>query len=225
MSPDGSRWIACRAGFFLPVKVLSRLFRRLFVEALEKAFDAGELGFFAALDPCGSGTPSGGTWLPYAGLNGWSTPSRRLPDRTRFWTYVGRYTHRVALSNDRLLDIEDGKVRFRWKDYRQGSRRKTMTLDADEFIRRFLLHVLPDRFQRIRYYGLLGNRHREKLARCRALLGMPEPEPDDTVKDYRDRCEELTGVSLWECPVCRHGRMIQVEVLNPVPAPAIQDTS
>ena len=141
--------------------------------------------------------------------------------------YVGRYTHRVALSNDRLLDIEDGKVRFRWKDYRQGSRRKTMTLDADEFIRRFLLHVLPDRFQRIRYYGLLGNRHRgEKLARCRALLGMPEPEPDDTVKDYRDRCEELTGMSLWECPVCRHGRMIQVEVLEPVaPRPAIQDTS
>jgi hypothetical protein len=102
-----------------------------------------------------------------------------------------------------------------------------MTLDADEFIRRFLLHVLPDRFQRIRYYGLLGNRHRgEKLARCRALLGMPEPEPDDTVKDYRDRREELTGVSLWECPVCRHGRMIQVEVLEPgAPRRPIQDTS
>jgi hypothetical protein len=118
-------------------------------------------------------------------------------------------------------------VRFRWKDYRHGSRQKTMTLDADEFIRRFLLHVLPDRFQRIRYYGLLGNRHRgEKLARCRALLGMPEPEPDDTVKDYRDRCEELTGMSLWECPVCRHGRMIQVAVLQPgAPHPCIQDTS
>jgi hypothetical protein len=122
-------------------------------------------------------------------------------------------------------------VHFRWKDYRQGSRRKTMTLDADEFIRRFLLHVLPDHFQRIRYYGLLGNRHRgPKLARCRALLGMPEPEPepqpDDTAKDYRDRCEELTGVSLWECPVCRHGCMIQVEVLEPgAPRPAIQDTS
>jgi hypothetical protein len=103
----------------------------------------------------------------------------------------------------------------------------TLTLDADEFIRRFLLHVLPDRFQRIRYYGLLGNRYRgEKLARCRALLGMPEPEPDDTVKDYRDRCEELTGTSLWECPVCRHGRMIQVEVLQPgAPRPPIQDTS
>jgi hypothetical protein len=227
LSPDGSRWIACRAGFFLPVKVLSRLFRRLFVEALEKAFDAGELRFFAALDPLRErdafrrhlAPVRRAKWVVYA------KPPFAGPDQVL--DYVGRYTHRVALSNDRLLDIEDGKVRFRWKDYRQGSRRKTMTLDADEFIRRFLLHVLPDRFQRIRYYGLLGNRHRgPNLARCRALLGMPEPEPDDTVKDYRDRCEELTGVSLWECPVCRHGRMIQVEVLEPgAPRPPIQDTS
>jgi hypothetical protein len=227
LSPDGSRWIAGRAGFFLPVKVLSRLFRRLFLEALEKAFEAGELGFFGALEPLRERDAFRrhlapvwkADWVVYA------KPPFAGPDQVL--DYVGRYTHRVALSNDRLLDIEDGKVRFRWKDYRHGSRQKTMTLDADEFIRRFLLHVLPDRFQRIRYYGLLGNRHRgEKLARCRALLGMPEPEPDDTVKDYRDRCEELTGMSLWECPVCRHGRMIQVAVLQPgAPRPAIQDTS
>ena len=160
LSPDGSRWIACRAGFFLPVKVLSRLFRRLFVEALEKAFDAGELRFFAALDPLRErdafrrhlAPVRRAEWVVYA------KPPFAGPDQVL--DYVGRYTHRVALSNDRLLDIEDGKVRFRWKDYRQGSRQKTMTLDADEFIRRFLLHVLPDRFQRIRYYGLLGNRHR-----------------------------------------------------------------
>ena len=227
LSPDGSRWIACRTGFFLPVKVLSRLFRRLFVEALEKAFDTGELQFFAALASLRDrdvfrrhlAPVRQADWVVYA------KPPFAGPDQVL--DYVGRYTHRVALSNDRLLDIEDGKVCFRWKDYRQNSRRKTMTLDAEEFIRRFLLHVLPDRFQRIRYYGLLGNRHRgEKLARCRALLGMPEPETDDMVKDYRDRCEELTGVSLWECPVCRHGRMIQVEVLEPgAPRPLIQDTS
>ena len=227
LSPDGSRWIACRTGFFLPVKVLSRLFRRLFVEALEKAFDTGELQFFAALASLRYrdvfrrhlAPVRQADWVVYA------KPPFAGPDQVL--DYVGRYTHRVALSNDRLLDIEDGKVCFRWKDYRQNSRRKTMTLDAEEFIRRFLLHVLPDRFQRIRYYGLLGNRHRgEKLARCRALLGMLEPETDDTVKDYRDRCEELTGVSLWECPVCRHGRMIQVEVLEPgAPRPPIQDTS
>ena len=227
LSPDGSRWIACRTGFFLPVKVLSRLFRRLFVEALEKAFDTGELQFFAALASLRDrdvfrrhlAPVRQADWVVYA------KPPFAGPDQVL--DYVGRYTHRVALSNDRLLDIEDGKVCFRWKDYRQNSRRKTMTLDAEEFIRRFLLHVLPDRFQRIRYYGLLGNRHRgEKLALCRALMGMPEPETDDMVKDYRDRCEELTGVSLWECPVCRHGRMIQVEVLEPgAPRPLIQDTS
>jgi hypothetical protein len=92
--------------------------------------------------------------------------------------YVARYTHRVAISNNRLLDIEDGKVRFGWKDYSDGNRQKTMTLTADEFIRRFLLHVLPEGFQRIRYYGFLANRYREqKLARCRQLLAMPQPEP------------------------------------------------
>ena len=100
-----------------------RLFRRLFVEALEKAFDAGELRFFAALDPCGSGTPSGGTWLPRGRRNGWSTPSRRC--RTGPGSGLRRALHhRVALSNDRLLDIEDGKVRFRWKDYRQRAGRR-----------------------------------------------------------------------------------------------------
>jgi hypothetical protein len=92
--------------------------------------------------------------------------------------YVARYTHRVAISNNRLLDIADGKVRFGWKHYRDGNRQETMTLAADEFIRRFLLHVLPEGFQRIRYYGFLANRYREqKLARCRQLLAMPQPEP------------------------------------------------
>ena len=100
-------------------------------------------------------------------------PNRPSPDR-QVLAYVARYTHRVAISNDRLLGIEDGKVRFRWKDYRNGNRQKTMTLAANEFIRRFLLHVLPEGFQRIRYYGFLANRYREqKLARCRQLLAMP----------------------------------------------------
>src|SRR6266849_8366456 len=92
--------------------------------------------------------------------------------------YVGRYTHRVAISNNRLLSMDNGKVRFRWKDYRDGNRQKTMTLDGAEFIRRFLLHVLPDGFHRIRYYGFLGNRYRqEKLQRCRQLLGMVSADP------------------------------------------------
>jgi hypothetical protein len=126
--------------------------------------------------------------------------------------YVGRYTHRVAISNNRLLDIEDGQVQFRYKDYRHDSRQKTMTLSADEFIRRFLLHVLPDGFHRIRYYGFLSNRYRqEKLERCRQLLGMASPVTEPP-KDYRDRYEQLTGISLRLCPVCRRGRMIRIEV-------------
>src|SRR5882762_2523313 len=130
--------------------------------------------------------------------------------------YVARYTHRVAISNDRLLDINDGKVRFRWKDYRDGNCHKTMTLSADEFIRRFLLHGLPDGFQRIRYFGFLANRYRaEKLALCREVMQMPPPTATRKVsKDYRDRYEALTGVSLKTCPLCRSGTMVVIETFE-----------
>ena len=130
--------------------------------------------------------------------------------------YVGRYTHRVAISNNRLLEIAEGKVTFRYKDYRHDAQQKIMTLEAEEFIRRFLLHVLPEGFQRIRYYGFLANRHREqKLARCRELLHMPAPESPtlEGAKDYREPYEELIGPSLWECPVCHQGRMLVIEIL------------
>jgi hypothetical protein len=132
--------------------------------------------------------------------------------------YVGRYTHRVAISNNRLLDIEDGRVCFQWKDYRDDSRIKTMSVSADEFIRRFLMHVLPEGFQRIRYYGFLGNRYRQqKLARCRQLLGMQIPVQQTPAatpsKDFQDRYEELTGRSLRQCPQCRQGQMVIVELL------------
>jgi hypothetical protein len=125
-------------------------------------------------------------------------------------------THRVAISNNRLLDINDGKVAFRWKDYRDGNQHKTMTLSADEFIRRFLLHVLPDGFQRIRYFGFLANRYRaEKLALCRRLLQMPPPSAAHEVpKDYKDRYEALTGISLKTCPLCRCGNMVVVQVFE-----------
>ena len=125
--------------------------------------------------------------------------------------YVGRYTHRVAISNNRLLDIENDQVRFQWKDYRHHDRVKTMTLSADEFIRRFLLHVLPAGFQRIRYYGFLGSRRRrEKLTLCRRLLGMPLSIPPPTVEqDYRDCYEAIVGSSLRQCPQCQRGQMVQ----------------
>ncbi len=143
--------------------------------------------------------------------------------------YVGRYTHRVAISNNRLISMDDGKVSFRWKDYRDSSRQKTMTLKAGEFIRRFLIHVLPDGFHRIRYYGFLGNRHRAgKLTRCRELLGMSSPgSGDDPPADYRDRFEALTGRSLRECPHCHTGAMVAIDCIarQPMTRQPVPDTS
>jgi hypothetical protein len=139
----------------------------------------------------------------------------------------------VAISNNRLCDLDDGHVRFTYQDYRADpqQRSKTMTLTAVEFIRRFLLHVLPSGFHRIRYYGFLGARHRrEKLARCRQLLGSPAPTTTSadatSPADYRDRAEALTGVSLRLCPACHHGQMIVIERLVPTPRSVpIPDTS
>ena len=218
LSADGERWISCRPGFFLPVRVLSRLFRRLFLAQLQEAFDAGHLRFFKTLDPLK--VPGDfarylapvrrAEWVVYA------KPPFGGPQHVL--NYLGRYTHRVAISNNRLIDFADGKVSFRWKDYRHESRQKIMSLDAHEFIRRFLLHVLPGGFQRIRHYGLLANRHRAaKLARCRQLLAEPAPiaKLPDAPTDYRDRYEELTGKSLRDCPQCGQGHMVCIETFSP----------
>lgn len=229
LSPDGERWVPCRPDFFLPVRVLSRFFRRRFLERLEQAFDRGELKFFSALE--GLREPDAlrryleplrkKEWVVYAKAP-FAGPEQVLD-------YVGRYTHRVAISNHRLRDIENGHVSFHFKDYRDGNAQKAMTLESTEFIRRFLMHVLPPGFHRIRHYGFLGPRHRKaKLAQCRRLLQMPPSAPEHPPADYRDRYEALTGLSLRECPLCRLGRMIGVEH---VPAsrtpdsPPVLDTS
>jgi hypothetical protein len=218
LSADGERWISCRPGFFLPVRVLSRLFRRLFLGQLQRAYDAGHLRFFNALEPLQ--LPGAfarylapvrqSEWVVYA------KPPFGGPEHVL--EYLGRYTHRVAISNNRLIDFLDGNVSFRWKDYRHNSRQKVMRLDAHEFIRRFLLHVLPNGFQRIRHYGFLANRHRAvKLARCRQLLGAPAPivKLPDAPADYRDRYEQITGKSLRECPHCGRGNMVCIETFLP----------
>jgi len=173
------RWISCRRGFFLPVKVLSRFFRRLFLDKLREAQRTGRValhGQLAELQQPGAFAAllrslSDIEWVvfakpPFAG------PKQVLD-------YLARYTHRVALSNDRIEQVADGKVTFRWKDYRHGSRQRRMTLDAGEFLRRFLLHVLPLGFVRLRHYGMLANRHRAaRLTRARQLLGCPDvPRP------------------------------------------------
>jgi len=224
LSLDGQRWVACKPGFFLPVRVLSHLFRRLFLESLQSAFKAGQLRFFSDL----------------AGLADPTTFSAHLAELKRIeWVvfakspfggpeqvlaYLGRYTHRVAIANSRLVNLDQGKVSFRWKDYRHHDKSKLMTLSADEFIRRFLLHVLPDGFHRIRHYGLLANGHRvATLARCRLLLAAPTPPTPNQTADYRQRYHCLTGHSLDICPGCG-GAMAS---LGPLPrkAPTWPNTS
>jgi hypothetical protein len=228
ISPDGERWIACRPGFFLAVRVLSRLFRRLFLQHLEKAFSARRLAFFSELAPLQERSafishlaPARTVeWVVYA------KPPFAGPEQVL--SYVGRYTHRIAISNSRLLAIDDGMVRFRWKDYRRDNRHGTMTLTSDEFIRRFLIHVLPSGFQRIRYYGFLCNRQRAtKLARCRELIGSPRGTSDvgRPPQPYRDLYEALTGKSLTRCPACSQGNMLVVRTLSPAPHLWTCDTS
>jgi Putative transposase/Transposase zinc-binding domain len=224
LSADGQRWARCRARFFLSVRVLSRLFRRLFLESMEKAFNSGKLQFFAALeflrDSHAFAARIAGAkeseWVVYA--------KRPFAGPQQVLDYVGRYTHRVAISNNRLVDIENGRVQFHWKDYRDNNQIKVTDLGADDFIRRFLLHVLPEGFQRIRYYGFLANRdRRKKLTLCRQLLGMQTLSQTTSVKDYRERYQELTGRSLTLCPRCQQGQMVIVESLRPalcrVPVP------
>ena len=229
ISPDGTRWISCRPNFVLARSCVERFC----------SVDCSSIIWSRPSMPesCSSFPP----WSHFGRDDAFLrhiAPTRKInwvvyakppfggPEQVL--KYVARYTHRVAISNDRLLGIDDGKVQFRWKDYRDNNRHKTMTLVAEEFIRRFLLHVLPEGFQRIRYYGFLANRYRaEKLALCRQLLQIPPPAPNREVKkDYRDRYEEITGVSLKTCPLCHHGTMVVIETFECAPCRAPRmDTS
>jgi Putative transposase len=203
------------------------MFRGLFLHYLGKARAAGELNFFTAHrhlhEPAAFRrylAPVWNTeWVVYA--------KRPFAGPAQVLDYVGRYTHRVAISNNRLLSMDNGKVRFRWKDYRDGNRQKTMTLDGAEFIRRFLIHVLPDGFHRIRYYGFLGNCHRaRKLDRCRELLRMAPAAPAEPPGDYRERFEALTGRSLRQCPHCHAGTMVVIDsIMRPRVCLPVPDTS
>ena len=207
VSSDGERWVACRHGFFLPVRVLSRLFRRRFIEELEKLHRAGQLRFFGD-DASLVEVPAFTRWLAPLRTSEWVVYAKRpFAGPEAVLAYLSRYTHRVAISNRRLLSFDEHGVTFRWKDYRAKgrTRHKTMTLTADEFMRRFLLHVLPGGFHRIRHYGLIANAERRKqLAKARTLLNVPLPEPS---------IDETTATSVPPF-VCRHcgGTMSVIEI-------------
>jgi len=202
LAPDG-RWIGCRPKFFLPVPVLSRLYRRLFLERLEVAFDAGHLRFFGQLVRLVKPATFARYLQPLRKLDWVVYAKRPFAGAQQVLDYLGRYTHRVAIANSRLLSCENGCVRFRWKDYRAGNKSKVMMLDAHEFIRRFLLHVLPKGFRRIRHFGFLANACRaNKLARIRVALQAPEPVQPAQSADFRERYATLTGHRIDLCPVC-----------------------
>jgi hypothetical protein len=179
-SADGERWIGCRPGFFLPVRVLSRLFRRRFLEELGRLHRAGELRFFGEHVALADARAFA-QWLAPLRQCEWVVYAKRpFAGPQTVLEYLSRYTHRVAISNQRLIALDEHGVTFRWKDYRSKAhaRRKTMTLQPGEFMRRFLLHVLPAHFHRIRHYGLLANGCRKaSLARARVLLQAPAPDP------------------------------------------------
>ncbi len=211
LSPDGSRWISCPKGFFLPVRVLSPVFRGKFLERLREAHDRGELVFYGKLQHL-SDPATFRSYLAATYKSGWvvySKPPFGGPEQVL--KYLARYTHRVAISNHRLLSLKDGKVSFSWKDYANGNKRRVMTLDAVEFLRRFLLHVLPKGFVRLRHYGFLSNRtRRAKLQVCRDRLGIDPPS--QAVPDELPTNSEEHGV---RCPVCKKGNMVVVMELPP----------
>ena len=217
LSPDHDRFIACKPGFFLPVRVLSALFRRLFLAALLKLFRQGKLQLSGSLKHLNDTIAflnylkplQDSDWVVYA-KPPFGGPRQVLE-------YLGRYTHRVAISNQRLVSLENGEVTFRWKDYRHEQRQRTMTLPAEEFIRRFLIHSLPAGFQRIRSGGFLANRHRKaKLA----LLGQLLHQPITELLPLPEQCAELLALLTErpkdQCPFCLTGTMRCIEILSPI---------
>ena len=219
LAPDGERWVACKPGFFLPVRVLSRLFRRRFLEELDAAHHAGRLQFFGEYAGL-SDARAFAAWLAPLRQCEWVVYAKRpFAGPAAVLAYLSRYTHRVAIANSRLLAMDERGITFRWKDYRaKGStRHKTMTLEADEFMRRFLLHVLPGGFHRIRHYGLLANAgRREHLAQVRQLLHVV-PTASPAAATAPAACGQPTFV----CPHCG-AAMIVVETFargQPIRAP------
>ncbi|MCP4045537.1 MAG: IS91 family transposase [Gammaproteobacteria bacterium] len=206
LSLDGERWVACKPGFFLPVRVLSRLFRRLFLQQLSDAYHAGKLQFFGEHRSLAEATTFNDWIRPLRQIEWVVYAKRPFADPEAVLAYLSRYTHRVAIANSRLITLDEGKVTFKWKDYRnQGrTRHKQMTLTADEFMRRFLLHVLPGGFHRIRHYGLIANTGRkENLARARELLKVPEAEllASEDANEV-DKAEAHEQDATYICPEC-----------------------
>ena len=215
LSKDGQRWRSCKPGYLFPVRALSAVFRGKYCALLERAYRGGHLAGGESLPELSSEQRFTAllrrlreqAWVVYA--------KRPFASPTQVISYIGRYTHRVAISNSRITDISEGRVSFRYKDYRDGERQKVMTLEAAEFIRRFLQHVLPPEFVRIRHYGLLANgRKHEKLQRCRELLESGESRRLERASQETDSVDGVDA-EVERCEQCGVGRMMRREELPP----------
>jgi len=236
ISPDGTQWVRGRPDFFLPVRVLSRVFRGKFIAGLKRAYAAGELRFHGALAELAQQRHFE-RLLDQAARHEWVVYAKRpFGGPRQVLKYLARYTHRVAISNRRLVSFQQGQVAFRWKDYARGSRSRTMTLSGVEFIRRFLLHVLPTGFMKIRHYGFLANRRRtQTIATCRELLGLANAPPTEAPLSTitQEALPTQAQNPAPRCPQCGQGRLQVVETLVPQrllykrhsPRPSPPDTS
>jgi Putative transposase/Transposase zinc-binding domain len=205
LSLDHSRWIGARPNFLFPVTALSQVFRGKFLALLGQACEKGKIP--AATNETKAARQK--SWVVYA-KKPFGSPQTVLD-------YLGRYTHRVALSNERILSVQNGQVTLSYRDRKDGGKKKTVSLEAHEFIRRFLLHVLPDGFMRIRHFGFLANRAKKHaLAQCRKLLKLDAALPEIPKKSAHDLLLELTGIDLNRCPSCHQGTLIVVAELPPL---------
>jgi predicted Zn-ribbon and HTH transcriptional regulator len=214
LSVDHSHWIGARPNFLFPVTALSQVFRGKFLALLQQACDKGKIP--PATNEIKASRKK--SWVVYA-KKPFGSPKTVLD-------YLGRYTHRVALSNDRILQVENGEVTLSYRDRKDGDRKKTITLEAQEFIRRFLLHILPDGFMRIRHFGFLANRSKKQaLAQCRKLLKLDPALPEIPKQSAKDLLLKLSGVDLSRCPSCQKGTMIVVAELPPISSSSRCDSS
>ena len=222
---DGSRWIAAHPRYLFPVRELSSAFRSRFLAGLEQAFTKGELEFPGRLAALADRTAFTEFLGPVAAKD-WVVYSQPpFGGADKVLEYLSRYTHRVGISNRRLLDIADGKVTFAYRDRRDGNRPKELTITAAEFLRRFLLHVTPPGLCRMRHYGFLSNRSKEaKLPRCRALLGQPPPPVVGEVLTVVALILRCTGIDVTRCPHCKQGTMVATERILPMPPSGAQST-
>jgi hypothetical protein len=217
LSFDRNRWVSARQDFLFPVKALSLVFRAKFLDSLKKGFEQNKLLFVGQIAPWADARSFDGLvkglrkkpWVVYA-KKPFGSPAHVLG-------YLGRYTHRVALSNNRICSVHNGEVTFAYRDRKNQDRRKSMTLDAAEFIRRFLLHVIPKGFMRVRHYGFLANHSKDCLSKCRQLMGLTPPLPLPPQRSTEELMLALTGIDIHRCPLCQKGTLVWASKLAASP--------